>query len=66
MSTTLLDEWTEWWSTVPPEFAFLLALPFVIAALGLWRVTRRRERGTQPPPSPARTAAPPRDRPAHQ
>lgn len=31
--------WTElaaWWTTVPPEFAFLLGLPFAVAALGLW------------------------------
>ncbi len=29
------SECTRWWSTVPPEFAFLLVLPFVIALLGL-------------------------------
>ena len=35
-----------WWAGVSPEFAFLLALPFAVAAIGLagdaWR--RRRER----------------------
>ncbi|HEU5295751.1 MAG TPA: hypothetical protein VFU71_13300 [Burkholderiaceae bacterium] len=32
-------DFVEWWSTVTPEFAFLLALPFVVAAaaaLGEW------------------------------
>jgi hypothetical protein len=32
---SIFDGWSQWWSTVPPEFAFLLALPFVIAALCL-------------------------------
>jgi len=30
--------WTDvatWWNTVTPEFAFLLALPFMVAAAGL-------------------------------
>lgn len=32
------DFWPDlaaWWATVPPEFAFLLAVPFAVAALGL-------------------------------
>ncbi len=28
-------DWAAWWASVSPEFAFLLALPFVVAALGL-------------------------------
>jgi len=39
------DTWndlTSWWATVPPEFAFLLALPFAVAALGLWADGRLR------------------------
>jgi hypothetical protein len=42
----LWSEWLAWWSTVPTEFAFLLALPFAVGAIGLfgdaWR--RRRDR----------------------
>ena len=45
----LKDFWLDliaWWATVTPEFAFLLALPFGVAAIGLageaWR--RRRDR----------------------
>jgi hypothetical protein len=36
---TMLDkiwvDWVAWWATVTPEFAFLLALPFVVAVIGL-------------------------------
>ena len=46
MLETWWQEWAAWWSTVPPEFAFLLALPFAIAALALlfdrWKNRRRR------------------------
>jgi hypothetical protein len=31
-----------WWATVTPEFAFLLALPFVVGLLGLCRDGRAR------------------------
>lgn len=27
--------WAAWWATLTPAFAFLLALPFVVAAVGL-------------------------------
>lgn len=27
--------WSDWWSGVPPTFAFLLALSFAVAAAGL-------------------------------
>ena len=39
--------WSAWWDTVPPSFAFLLALPFGVAALGLIgdAARRRRRRG---------------------
>src|SRR5512143_2891891 len=30
-SPTIIDELREWLNTLPPDFAFLLALPFVIA-----------------------------------
>ena len=35
----------QWWSTVTPEFAFLLALPFVVAGAALLgEMVRRRRR----------------------
>jgi len=37
----MLSSWwqslIEWWQQLPADFAFLLALPFMVAALGLWR-----------------------------
>lgn len=38
---SMSHRWSEWWATVPPEFAFLLALPFVVAAIGLGADTIR-------------------------
>ena len=35
MLDAALASWSVWWDTVPPSFAFLLALPFVVAAAGL-------------------------------
>jgi hypothetical protein len=32
---TMIDELRDWLETLSPEFAFLLALPFVIAIAGL-------------------------------
>ena len=41
-------DWAAWWTTVTPEFAFLLGLPFAVAAIGLLgevvRSHRRRSR----------------------
>jgi len=37
MLDTLWQEWTAWWAALTPEFAFLLALPFAVASLGLLR-----------------------------
>jgi len=42
--TTLLDDLAAWWSTVSPEFAFLLALPFAVAVLGIAADCIRRHR----------------------
>lgn len=36
MIDSTLTEWLTWWDTVSPEFAFLLALPYVVAAIGLF------------------------------
>lgn len=39
-------DWVAWWRTVTPEFAFLLALPFAVAAVGhaVDCIRRRRNR----------------------
>ena len=46
MIDRLWNDIVAWWVPVPPDFAFLLALPFVVAALGIsadvWRRRRRR------------------------
>jgi hypothetical protein len=53
-------DWAAWWASVTPEFAFLLALPFGVAAAALagdaWRRRRRRQ---APGLSPRADAAPP-------
>lgn len=54
----LQDLWLDmaaWWDSVPPEFAFLLALPFAVAAIGLMA-----GRGQRPLPTPAAGTARPR------
>ena len=35
MFTHWWNDWVAWWATVPSEFAFLLALPLVVALCGL-------------------------------
>jgi len=37
----LLVELVEWLRALTPEFAFLLVLPFVVGAAGLWAEWRR-------------------------
>lgn len=44
MNATFFDDLAAWWSTVGPEFAFLLALPFVVAGCGLAAECWRRHR----------------------
>jgi hypothetical protein len=41
-----IEEWAAWWETVSPEFAFLLALPFVIAAASVIGECCRRKHGS--------------------
>lgn len=45
MLKNLIVDLSEWWATVAPEFAFLLALPFAIAAAGLLGDAICRSRG---------------------
>jgi hypothetical protein len=51
MSLAWIDEWIAWWDSVPTEFAFLLALPLIVAAAGLWadrpRARRIRKAGSR-------------------
>jgi hypothetical protein len=35
MLSSIWSESVTWWRSVPPEFAFLLALPFLVALTGL-------------------------------
>lgn len=55
MLQDLLSDCAAWWSTVPPEFAFLLALPFGLAAVTLsvdaWRARREHRVHRAPRPS---------------
>lgn len=45
MLDAALASWSAWWYTVTPSFAFLLALPFMVAAAGLIGDAVRRRRG---------------------
>ena len=49
MNATSFDDLAAWWSSVSPEFAFLLALPFVVGACGLAAECWRRHH--RPPPA---------------
>ncbi|MGE5089487.1 MAG: hypothetical protein ACM3QY_10210 [Candidatus Levyibacteriota bacterium] len=46
MLRDLWQEWLAWWETVSPEFAFLLALPFVVAAASAIAERCRRRHGS--------------------
>jgi hypothetical protein len=59
MSRSLFADWVAWWDTVPPEFAFLFVLFFVVAAAGLIGHALRSQR------SGRRSRPRPRNRPAH-
>lgn len=44
MMARLTADLGSWWATVTPEFAFLLALPFVVALVGIIADCVRRRR----------------------
>jgi len=46
-----------WWSTVPPDFAFLVALPFFVAAVALLSDTFHKHFGAGRPTKRAGTDA---------
>ena len=39
-----LENWTQWFEQLDRTFVFLLVLPFVVAAVGLWAAWRDRDR----------------------
>jgi hypothetical protein len=45
MLASLLSDLSAWWQTVPRDFVFLLALPFLVAAAGLIAELVRRRIG---------------------
>ena len=45
MLDAALASWSAFWDTVTPSFAFLLALPFMVATAGLIGEAVRRCRG---------------------
>jgi hypothetical protein len=54
-----LERWAQWFSGLEREFIFLLALPFVVAVIGLWsaladkeQVEEDREPASAPPGVP--------------
>ena len=54
--TSLWADLVSWWHTVPPDFAFLLALPFFVAAVSFipdaWRaLCRGKDQSEKPKPN---------------
>jgi hypothetical protein len=45
----------DWLVALPPDFAFLLSLPFLVALTGLLADLARRPRRTRPRATPARS-----------
>lgn len=64
---TLLTEMLAWWHALPPEFVFLLTLPFVVGIVGVGADVLRRRTGprarapaqAQPAATPPAATAPP-------
>jgi len=42
-----LELWMQWFAQLDRSFLFLLILPFVVAAVGLWADSRERDKGPQ-------------------
>jgi hypothetical protein len=64
MLTEFLDlaRWMQWFSSLEREFAFLLALPFVVAVIGLWSAWSDKEEEEQREARPAPRAVERRQR----
>lgn len=52
-----LNAWTQWFAALEREFIFLLALPFVVAVIGLWSWWVEREEADEEYEARARQAA---------
>ena len=52
-----LNAWAQWFAALEREFIFLLALPFVVAVIGLWSWWVEREEGDDEYEARARQAA---------
>lgn len=46
---TLMDELRTWWLSLPAEYLFLLALPFVVGIAGLLRLPKGDDRRSRRP-----------------
>jgi hypothetical protein len=59
-----LKAWAEWFAALDREFIFLLALPFVVAIIGLWAwwVEREEDEYEARPAQAAEPERRPRDR----
>lgn len=52
-----LNAWAQWFAALEREFIFLLALPFVVAVVGLWSWWNEREEADEEYEARARQAA---------
>jgi hypothetical protein len=50
-----MDDWSNWWTQVPPEWQFLFVLPFFVVAVAL--IANRGNAG-ESAPAPARMRRP--------
>lgn len=57
-----LKAWAEWFAALDREFMFLLALPFVVAIIGLWAWWVERDEEEEYEAPPAQPAQPERRR----
>jgi hypothetical protein len=53
-----LERWLQWFSALDREFVFLLALPFVVAIVGLWSAWLENEPAEQEDRAPEAGARP--------
>jgi hypothetical protein len=61
-----LNAWAQWFAALEREFIFLLALPFVVAVVGLWSWWVEREEADEEYEARARQAAERRERERRQ
>lgn len=54
-----IEQWVRWFASLDRSFVFLLALPFVVAMIGLWSWWVEKEKGEGEAYSPAAQPGPP-------